>query len=140
VGHPHESVLDLIYHIWHILEVLKGAMKPLIFVADSRRALAEFPKAVQQQVGFALYQAQMGGKHIEAKPLKNVGAGVLEVVSDHRGDTFRTVYTVKLEKAVYVLHAFQKKSKKGIATPKQDVDLIKQRYKEAQELAEDEQE
>ena len=61
-------------------------MKPLIFVADSHRVLAEFPKAVRQQVGFALYQAQMGGKHMDAKPLKKLGAGVLEVVSDHRGD------------------------------------------------------
>ncbi len=69
-------------------------MKELIFVADSHSALAEFPDPVQRHVGFALYQAQMGNKHIDAKPLKNVAAGVLEVVSDHRGDTFRTVYTV----------------------------------------------
>jgi phage-related protein len=66
-------------------------MKELIFVADSHRALSEFPDPVQRHVGFALYQAQMGNKHIDAKPLKNVAAGVLEVVSDHRGDTFRTV-------------------------------------------------
>jgi phage-related protein len=109
-------------------------MKPLIFVADSRRVLAEFPKAVQQQVGFALYQAQMGDKHIDAKPLKHVGAGVLEVVSDHRGNTFRTVYTAKLEKAVYVLHAFQKKSKQGIATPKSVMDLVKHRLERAIEI------
>jgi len=134
VGHLLESILDLIFQIWHILEVLKGTMKPLIFVADSRRVLAEFPKAVQQQVGFALYQAQMGGKHIDAKPLKNVAPGVLEVVSDHRGDTFRTVYTVKLEKAVYVLHAFQKKSKHSIATPKSVMDLVRQRLARAIEI------
>jgi phage-related protein len=109
-------------------------MKPLIFVSDSRRALTEFPKAVQQQVGFALYQAQMGDRHIDAKPLKNIGAGVLEVVSDHRGDTFRTVYTVKLVNAVYVLHAFQKKSKHGIATPKHEMDLVKQRLQRAIEI------
>jgi phage-related protein len=89
---------------------------------------------VQQQVGFALYQAQMGDKHIDAKPLKNVGAGVLEVVSDHRGNTFRTVYTVKLEKAVYVLHAFQKKSRQGIATPKSVMDLVRQRLERAIEI------
>lgn len=106
-------------------------MKPLIFVADTQRALREFPKAVQQHVGFALYLAQMGGKHIDTKPLKSVGAGVLEVVTDHRGDTFRTVYTVKLTKAVYVLHAFQKKSKHGIATPKSVMDLVKQRLERA---------
>jgi phage-related protein len=109
-------------------------MKTLIFVADSHKALMEFPRAVQQHVGFALYQAQMGDKHIDAKPLKNVAAGVLEVVSDHRGDTFRTVYTVKLEKAVYVLHAFQKKSKHGIATPKSVMDLVKRRLERAIEI------
>lgn len=109
-------------------------MKPLIFVADSQRVLREFPRAVQQHVGFALYQAQMGGKHVDAKPLKNVGAGVIEVVTDHRGDTFRTVYTVKLKRAVYVLHAFQKKSKHGIATPKGVIDLVKQRLERAMEI------
>jgi phage-related protein len=109
-------------------------MKPLIFVAASHHELREFPKAVQRQVGFALYQAQMGGKHIDAKPLKHIGAGVLEVVSDHRGDTFRTVYTVKLEKAVYVLHAFQKKSKHGIATPKSVMELVKKRLELAIEI------
>ena len=89
------------------------SIKRLIWVADSRRILSEFPDPVQRHVGFALYQAQMGNKHPDAKPLRHVASGTLEVVSDHRGDTFRTVYTVKLEKAVYVLHAFQKKSKRG---------------------------
>lgn len=109
-------------------------MKPLVFVADSHRVLREFPRVVQQHIGFALYQAQMGGKHIDAKPLKNVGSGVLEVVSDHRGDTFRTVYMVRLAKAVYVLHAFQKKSKRGIATPKSELELIKKRLARALEI------
>ena len=109
-------------------------MKPLIFIADSRGALARFPRAVQQHIGFALYQAQIGDKHIDAKPLKNVGAGVLEVVSDHQGNTFRTVYTVKLAKAVYVLPAFQKKSKHGTATPKSVMDLVKQRLQRAFEI------
>lgn len=63
-------------------------MRPLIFVADSRRALLEFPREVRRQVGFALYEAQLGGKHVDAKPLKGLGPGVLEVISDHRGDTF----------------------------------------------------
>jgi phage-related protein len=109
-------------------------MKELIFVADSHRALAEFPDPVQRHVGFALYQAQMGNKHIDAKPLKNVAAGVLEVVSDHHGDTFRTVYTVRLARAVYVLHAFQKKSRRGIATPQSEIDLVKQRLLRAIEI------
>jgi phage-related protein len=109
-------------------------LKQLIWVADSHRILAEFPEPVQRQVGFALYQAQMGAKHVDAKPLKNSAAGILEVVSDHRGDTFRTVYTVKLERAVYVLHAFQKKSRHGIATPKSEMDLVMQRLKRAIEI------
>ena len=106
-------------------------MRALIFVADSRRALLEFPRDVRRQVGFALYQAQMGGKHVDAKPLKGLGSGVLEVISDHRGDTFRTVYTVRLKHGVYVLHAFQKKSKQGIATPKSAISRVKQRLEQA---------
>ncbi|MGB7217367.1 MAG: type II toxin-antitoxin system RelE/ParE family toxin [Vicinamibacterales bacterium] len=74
---------------------------------------------------------QRGEKHIAAKPLKGLGAGVLEVVADHRGDTFRAVYTVRLEERVFVLHAFQKKSKHGIATPQSEIDLIKRRLKQA---------
>ena len=109
-------------------------MKPLIFVADARRNLLEFPQAVRQHVGFALYQAQMGGKHIDAKPLKGFGSGVLEVVSDHRGDTYRAVYTVRLSGGVYVLHAFQKKSKRGMATPKDVIELIHARLQRAIEL------
>ena len=109
-------------------------MRPLIFVADSHRVLSGFPEPVQRHVGFALYQAQMGGKHVDAKPMKNTAGGVLEVVSDQRGDTFRTVYTVKLERAVYVLHAFQKKSRQGISTPKSELDLVKTRLKRAIEI------
>ena len=109
-------------------------MKTLIFVADSHDALAKFPSAVQRHVGFALYQAQMGDKHVDAKPLKNFAGGVLEVVSDYRGDTFRTVYAVKLERAVYVLHAFQKKSKHGIATPQSVIELLKKRLQRAIEI------
>jgi len=109
-------------------------MKQLIFVADSHRVLAEFPVAMQRHVGFALYQAQMGDKHIDAKPLKHIDGGVLEIVSDHRGVTFRTVYTVKLKTAVYVLHAFEKKSKHGIATPQSVMELVMQRLKRAVEI------
>jgi phage-related protein len=80
---------------------------------------------VQQHVGFALYQAQMGSKHIDAKPLRGSGSGGLEVVANSKGGTFRTVYTVRLEKAFYVLHTFQKKSKTGIATPKSEMEPVK---------------
>ena len=79
----------------------------------------------------------MGNKHPDAKPLKSFAGGVLEVVSDHRGDTFRTVYTVRLEKAVYVLHAFQKKARHGIATPKSELDLVRQRLQRAIEIDRD---
>lgn len=85
-------------------------------------------------MGFALRQAQFGGKHRDAKVLKGFGgAGVLEIVDDHDGDTYRAVYTVKFAGAVYVLHAFQKKSKKGIKTPPTDMNVIRQRLKAAEE-------
>ena len=85
-------------------------------------------------VGYALYLAQCGDKHPATKPLKGFkGAGVLEVVEDFDGDTYRAVYTVKFAGVIYVLHAFQKKSKQGIATPKQDIDLIEARLKRAKE-------
>ena len=98
--------------------------------------LKTFPSAVQDEVGYALYLAQRGEKHTSAKPLKGVGPGVLEVVSDHRGNTFRAVYTVRLGDRVYVLHAFQKKSKRGIATPQAEVDLIRRRLKAAEAISE----
>lgn len=88
---------------------------------------------VRKSIGFALYQAQLGSKHIQAKPLKGFsGAGVLEVIEDHDSGTYRAVYTVKFADMIYVLHAFQKKSKKGIGTPKFEIDLIKQRLKAAE--------
>ena len=112
----------------------KPAPKPLIWVGDSLEAVRGFPGEVKDELGVALFQAQIGGKHIQAKPLQHIGPGILEVVSNHRGDTYRAVYTVRLAGRVYVLHAFQKKSKKGIATPKAEIDLVKQRLKRAIEL------
>ncbi|MDQ5926318.1 MAG: hypothetical protein QG572_907 [Pseudomonadota bacterium] len=91
------------------------------------------PEDVIDVFGFALHLAQTGKKHANAKPLRGFGgAGVLEVVEDHLGDTYRAVYTVKIDEAVYVLHCFQKKSKQGIETPKHDMDLIRERLKAAQ--------
>ena len=110
--------------------------KPVVRVGDSLGVLKTFPAVVQDEVGYALYLAQRGEKHVSAKPLKGVGAGVLEIVSDHRGDTYRAVYTVRLAGRVFVLHAFQKKSKRGIATPYMDMALIKQRLKRAVEISE----
>ena len=96
--------------------------------------MREFPDEVRQAMGFALWQAQQGGKHRDAKvPEGFGGAGVLEVVEDHDGDTYRAAYTVKFAGAVYVLHAFQKKSKKGVKTPKAELDLVRKRLKTAEE-------
>jgi phage-related protein len=108
--------------------------KPLFWVGSSRDDLREFPDGVRETMGFALWQAQNGDKHLDAKPLRGFsGAGVLEIVADEAGSTYRAVYTVKFAGAVYVLHAFQKKSKKGIKTPKHEVDLIRRRLKAAEE-------
>jgi len=105
-------------------------------MGSSRRDLRALPDAVQDRVSYALYMAQQGGKHQYAKPLKGYGgAGVVEVVTDYRGDTFWAVYTVRFADAVYVLHVFQKKSKRGRKTPQQDERLIEQRLREAQGIA-----
>lgn len=109
-------------------------LKPVEWIGSSLNDLKEFPDEVQQVVGYALYIAQCGDKHPAAKPLKGFkGAGVVEVVEDFDGDTYRAVYTIKFADVVYVLHSFQKKSKQGIATPKQDMDLIEARLKRAKE-------
>jgi phage-related protein len=107
--------------------------KPVFWVASSLKDLREFPKSVRQTIGQALYDAQTGGKHPDAKPLKGFkGAGVLEVVEDDDGSTYRAVYTVKFAGVVYVLHAFQKKSKRGSKTPPEEIEKVKGRLKEAE--------
>jgi len=107
-------------------------MKPVVFMGSSLKALRACPADVQDTIGYALYLAQLGDKHDQVKPLKGFGgADVLEVVEDYDGDTYRAVYTVRIAGAVYVLHVFQKKAKRGIATPKSDLDLIKQRLRDA---------
>ncbi len=107
--------------------------KPLLWVGSARSDLLDFPEAVKDAFGVALSVAQFGGKHPNAKPWKGLGPGVLEIVADHRGDTFRAVYTVKFEHALYVLHAFQKKSPKGRRTSQTDVALIARRLRAAAE-------
>lgn len=110
------------------------ASKPLHWIGTSRDDLREFPKDVKRSVGVALRAAQEGSKAPYAKPLKGFGdAGVLEIVDDFDGDTYRAVYTVRFAGFVFVLHAFQKKSKSGIATPKNEIDKVKQRLKRAME-------
>ena len=103
-------------------------MKQFIAVEAALKELRKFPVDVRLVMGQALYIAQMGGKHPDAKQLKDFkGAGVLEIVDDYDGDTYRAIYTVKIKDAVYLLHAFQKKSKTGIKTDKQDIELARQR-------------
>lgn len=112
--------------------VSRSPPRPVRWVGSSKEDVSEFPGEVR--VGGALWEAQVGRKAPYAKPLRGFGdAGVVEIVDDFDGDTFRTVYTVRFAKAVYVLHAFQKKSKRGIATPKPELDLIEQRLRRARE-------
>lgn len=109
-------------------------LKNLRWVGRSLEDLRRFPAGARRNIGYALQFAQAGTKHPSAKPMRGFGgAGVLEIVEDHHGDTYRTVYTVRFAEAVYVLHAFQKKSKSGVATPKKEIDLIHNRLR----LAED---
>ncbi|EPN9528176.1 type II toxin-antitoxin system RelE/ParE family toxin [Cronobacter malonaticus] len=111
-------------------------IKPLFWVGQARKDLQALPEDVQDVFGYALYLAQQGRRHPQAKPLKGFGgAGVLEVVEDNQGNTFRAVYTVRLREAIYVLHVFQKKSSSGIATPRPEMDKIEQRLKAAQRHA-----
>ena len=111
--------------------------RPLYWVGSAKRDLLAFPEAVKDDIGTALSVAQFGGKHPAAKPWQGIGPGVLEVVEDHDGNTYRAVYTVRFRSAVYVLHCFQKKSRKGVRTPKADVDLISQRLRQARQDYED---
>ena len=109
-------------------------VKSIVWLGSSRTDLKAFPDEVRDVVGYALYQAQIGLKAAEAKPLHGFGgAGVLEIVDYYQGDTYRAVYTVKFADIIYVLHTFQKKSKKGRATPKPDIDLIKRRLRAAEQ-------
>ena len=111
--------------------------QPLYWVGSAKRDLLVFPEAVKDGIGTALSIAQFGGKHPAAKPWKGEGPGVLEVVEDHDGNTYRAVYTVRFRWAVYVLHCFQKKSRKGIQTPKGDAELVSQRLRLARRDYED---
>jgi phage-related protein len=107
--------------------------KPLFWIGSSLTDLLAFPETVKDEIGAALSVAQFGGKHPSAKPWKGAGSGVLEVVEDYRGDAYRAVYTVRFADAVYVLHAFQKKSPSGIKTRRRDVESVTQRLKLARQ-------
>ncbi len=107
-------------------------LKPVEWVGSSKTDLIAFPVDVRKEAGFAIYLAQGGGKSVNAVPMVGFGgASVLEIVMPSKGQTYRAIYTVRFEKAIYVLHAFQKKSKKGIKTPQSDLDLIDKRLKAA---------
>jgi len=106
--------------------------KALFWIGSSLGDLLAFPEPVKDEIGAALSVAQFGGKHPSVKPWKGEGPGVFEIVEDHGGDTYRAFYTVRFADAVYVLHAFQKKSPSGIKTPRRDVELVAQRFKLAQ--------
>ena len=109
-------------------------LRQVNFIGSAREDLKEFPGEVRQDIGYALFEAQKGGKPAVARPLKGFGgASVLEIIENFFGDTYRAVYTVKFEKALYVLHCFQKKSKHGIRTPPRDIELIKQRLRASEE-------
>jgi phage-related protein len=110
-----------------------NTLKPVEWIGSSYKDFRAFPDAVQDHMGYALHLAQRGDRHEDAKPLKGFGgAGVLEIVSDHVGDTYRAVYTVRFSQAIYVLHAFQKKSKTGGKTPPTDMKMIERRLKVAE--------
>ena len=110
----------------------KPPLKPLEWIGSSRTDLKRFPERVQKELGHALHLVQAGETPVQAKPLRGFGgAGVVELVESHDGNAYRAVYTVKFSDAVFVLHAFQKKSKKGVATPKAEIDLIKGRLRTA---------
>ena len=106
--------------------------KPLHWVASAKKDYLAFPTEVQDEMGYALGLAQLGANYPSAKPWKGEGPGIFEIVEDYRGDTYRAVYTVRFADVVYVLHAFQKKSKSGIKTPREDLSLIAARLKRAQ--------
>jgi phage-related protein len=112
-------------------------LRPLVWLGNTRKNLKGFPEGAQKLLGDELQLIQFGGMPKDAKPFKGVGSGVLELALRYASDAYRAVVAVQLGRRIYVLHAFQKKSKKGIATPQRDVDLIKQRYAEARGLADE---
>ena len=112
-----------------------SVLRPVVWLGDSRRNIQAFPLGARKLVGDELQLVQFGGMPKDAKPFHGVGSGVFEIALAYETNAYRTVFAVQLGVKIYVLHAFQKKSKSGIKTPQKDIDLIKRRYKEAKELA-----
>ena len=126
-------VLDRTCYNWHIVG---EKMRDLHWMGSSRKDLSGFPEGTRRVVGFGLYQAQLGQRHLDAKPLRGFkGARVLELVMDESGDAYRVVYTTKFKNAVYVLHAFKKKSTRGRKTADHDIELIRARLAAAEKDA-----
>jgi phage-related protein len=115
-----------------MIKVKLKSLRPLRWVGSSKRDYGDFPSPVQRSFGFELFLVQTGQHPPSAKPLKGLGSGTIELIDDFDGDTYRAIYTVRFHEAVYVLHAFKKKSKRGIATPKRDIDLIERRLRDAE--------
>ena len=114
------------------MKKLPAPARPLFWVGSSRKDYRDFPPAVQDSFGFELFLAQLGQHPPSAKLLKGLGSGTVELVEDFDSDTYRAVYTVRFAGVVYVLHSFQKKAKKGIATPLQDIELVRLRLRDAE--------
>ena len=128
------SPFDRLYWTKYI-NIVANEPKSIVWIGSSRRDLKTFPKQVRSDIGQALYTAQMGETDPAAKPLKGFGgARVMEIIDRYDTNTYRAVYTVQFSNVIYVLHAFQKKSKSGIATPQKDIELIRRRLAEAQRL------
>lgn len=110
-------------------------LRDVVWMGDAKNNLREFPEGARKLIGDELQLIQFGGMPRDTKSFKGIGSGVLEIAVRYDKDAYRTVVAVQLGKKLYVLHAFQKKSKRGIETPKRDIELIKRRYREAKELA-----
>ena len=128
--------LNIKFDILCPMNVDPPQIKPIVWIGSSHKDLSKFPRAVQKEAGYALWLAQSGEKHEKTKPLKGF-SGVMEIVSDYKTDTYRTIYAIKLGIRLYVLHAFQKKSKRGIATPRKEIEIIRRRLKQAHQLAQE---
>jgi len=122
---------------WGLDRLKPPVLRTVVWLGNARKNLKGFPEGAQKLAGDELQLIQFGGMPKDAKPFKGVGSGVLELALRYASDAYRVVVAVQLGRRIYVLHAFQKKSKKGIATPQRDVDLIKKRYAEARELADE---
>lgn len=112
-------------------------LRPVVWLGDSKKNLRDFPDGAQKFLGDELQLIQFGGMPKDAKPFKGVGSGVLELALRYASDAYRVVLALQIGRRIYVLHAFQKKSKRGVETPKRDVELIRRRYAEAKELADE---